>query len=353
MGFRGTLCLLLLFAAGVCYAQNNSTASGSVFKLLDSYCFGKSSATNSSQVVGRVNVRVEANTPIPFLRIAVFSNEPQSWPVVSSSNQSCAFLIGKSLLLSDFASWNGSVATFSLSISETTSARLWYFVAASCLPTPSFNFSLSKETVSSAQVQNATCPVTGGDSSGETPGHDEHGGHGGVSKARVAIVCAFGGAVWLFLVFYTFKKTCSQPYFSIKEFISTLPSETWQKSSGGRKLRQRGHEEHEEEVQFHDNAYYAFKAMPTKFAAVLGTFGVVVATGVWMSLLLASLKIENWESYIGAAIGIFLLFCLFAYLYVKSRMKQEQERSLQDMKAEFAEAVERVKVATEHDPVKD
>ena len=88
----------------------------------------------------------------------------------------------------------------------------------------------------------------------------------------------------------------------------------------------------------------SFKAMPPRFAAALGTFTVLVVTAVWASLLLASMEVENWPSFIGAGISVIMIVMVVMWCYMRAQMgAQTSNEAVDQLQREFAYAVERSK----------
>jgi Na+/melibiose symporter-like transporter len=86
----------------------------------------------------------------------------------------------------------------------------------------------------------------------------------------------------------------------------------------------------------------SFKAMPPRFAASLGAFIIVVVSGVWISLLLATLEVDNWPSWVGAGITVVLIVVSVLWCYVRAKMGAQNNQEMVDqLQREFAYAVER------------
>jgi hypothetical protein len=142
-------------------------------------------------------------------------------------------------------------------------------------------------------------------------------------KIQVAVVAAFGGVIWLATVFFVVKNTCSQQFFSFTNFLTSVPAKhavttaaeehhdlEMSERAPARKIRlDPSRQQHASIKQSLAvvQTITSFKAMPPRFAIALGSFVIIVVTGVWMSLLLAAMAVENWPSYIGAGVSVVLI----------------------------------------------
>lgn len=216
------------------------------------------------------------------------------------------------------------------------------------LPAFDFTVTFSQNEVAAKSALPAVCPAPAG-------GHH-------ASKLSVALVGAFGGVVWLSTVFLVVKNTCSQQFFSFANFMATIPQQPTAGSSGdeeasggagqapssnkpSRKLRLDPKRKQLEDLRQATAAVAtitSFKAMPPRFAASLGAFIIVVVSGVWISLLLATLEVENWPSWVGAGITVVIIVVSMLWCYVRSKMgAQNNQEMVEQLQREFAYAVER------------
>lgn len=389
---------------------SSQLSANNTFAVVSNKCFGRIADGNVS---GSIAVSLSTSALSPYgifttdLRVAVFCNSNTSFPKVNPEiAANAALTCNQRLALAHYVSaaptLTPTTATFApISVVDNGESHTWYVTLVSCtrgVVVDSTAYNVVYTQASSHATQSSTCPAAAESSTEVYHGHSEH-----VSSKQVALVAAFGGIVWLFLVFYTFKKTCSQQYFSFSEFISTLPHHKWGSSSdsnteqhqvlseipssehtaleleddgsvdssssssqgaaGSPPSSQRGHSKNARHTRLrndpkvkererlkqnvtNDSSMLATKAMPPRFAAAVGFFGILVVTGIWMSLLLAALKIENWPSYIGAAMGIILLALAGAWFYVKLRFPEnsdQSERAVDELKSQLQIAVERAK----------
>ena len=355
-------------ARGLQWSSTVAVDTPASFAVLGSDCLVSGLLSTASAGTITVSLVAAAGTPPrawpSTLAVGVFPTE--QWETLALANNiSCTTL--SATVFSSYASASAASGAQFLAVSVTNAAILqkWTTVAFACpsAPLPAMTATLAyNQSAAAAAATPLTCPAPAA----------EAGAHGsGSSKIQVAIVAAFGGVVWLAVVFFVVKNTCSQQFFAFANAMTTVPPgqngaapavlstheegdvesggalEAPASSRGTRKIRFDPKRKQHATIKQSLAAVAtitSFKAMPPRFAAALGSFTVLVVTAIWASLLLASAEVENWPSFIGAGITVIIIVMVVMWCYMRAQMgAQTSNEAVDQLQREFAYAVERSK----------